>query len=143
MGTWDQSVVESARAYAAHFLIQQTWITGGVVYGAANQSQSKSVQDYTNSLIEEVAKFVTSQPGPKFIAGDFNQHPGVLDAMDKLESQGWVELQDLAFRRWAINPAMTCKGKSRKDFVYISGELQSVVQSVAVINDFFQTMQCW
>ena len=137
MGTWDQSVVESVRAYAAHFLIQQTWITGGVVYGAANQSQSKSVQEYTNSLIEEVAKFVTSQPGPKFIAGDFNQHPGVLDAMDKLESQGWVELQDLAFRRWAINPAMTCKGKSRKDFVYISGELQSVVQSVAVINDIF------
>lgn len=33
MGTWDSSIVESARAYAAHFLVQQTWVTGGVVYG--------------------------------------------------------------------------------------------------------------
>jgi len=114
MGTWDQSVVESARAYAAHFLIQQTWITGGVTYGAANLSQSKSVQEYTNTILDEVAKCVVNQPGPKFIAGDFNQHPGVLDVVNRLESQGWVEIQDLAFRRWNINPAMTCKGKVGK-----------------------------
>ena len=137
MGTWDSSIVESARAYAAHFLVQQSWVTGGVVYGAANLSQSKVVQEYTNSLLEEVAKFVLTQPGPKFIAGDFNQHPGVMDAVNHWESQGWVELQDYAFRRWSINPAATCKGKSRKDFIYISPELQKAVQSVAVINDIF------
>ena len=137
MGTWDAAVVESARAYAAHFLVQQTWVTGGVIYGAAHLSQSKPVQEYTNGLLEEVSKFVVAQPGPKFIAGDFNQHPGVLEAVNHWESKGWVELQDLANRKWSINPSMTCKGKSRKDFVYLSPELQNAVQSVQVYNDIF------
>lgn len=137
MGTWDSSIVESARAYAAHFLVQQTWVTGGVLYGAANLSQSKVVQEYTNGILEEIIRFVAAQPGPKFVAGDFNQHPGVLEAVNKLESQGWADIQDIAFRKWSISPAMTCKEKTRKDFVILSPELHSSVKSVQVLNNIF------
>ena len=131
-GSWSEEVVETSRCCAGHFLVNQTWIAGGVIYGAAFNSDRKEVQQYTNRLIQHVADHVMAQPGPKFIGGDFNQHPGMLEVVRDWEAAGWREVQDLANDKWSIRPSMTCHGKSRKDFLYISPELQQAVSQVVV-----------
>lgn len=136
-GRWSDEVVNSSRCCAAHFLVNQTWITGGVIYGAAFNSDRKEVQQYTNELIQHVADHVVGQPGPKFIGGDFNQHPGMLPVVKEWEIAGWREIQDLAMDKWGIGPSMTCHGKSRKDFLYLSPELQKQVTRVVVDDQTF------
>lgn len=41
----------------------------------------------------------------------------------------------VAFQRWAKNPQPTCKGKTRKDFCFISPELQALLIDVVVQHD--------
>lgn len=131
-GKWSEEVVNSSRCCAAHFLVNQTWISGGVIYGAAFNSDRKEVQKYTNGLIQHVSDHVLGQPGPKFIGGDFNQHPGMLEVVKEWEAVGWREIQDLAADKWGVGPSFTCHGKSRKDFLYLSPELQRQVRRVVV-----------
>ena len=133
-GNWSEDVVNSSRCCAAHFLVNQTWIAGGVIYGAAFNSDRKEVQQYTNGLIQHVSDHVLAQPGPKFIGGDFNQHPGILEITKEWEVAGWREIQDIASDKWGIRPSMTCHGKTRKDFLYLSPELQDKVSKVVVDN---------
>ena len=136
-GKWSEEVVNSSRCCAAHFLVNQTWVTGGVIYGAAFNSDRKEVQQYTNGIVQHVSDHVVGQPGPKFIGGDFNQHPGMLEVIKEWEAGGWREIQDLAADKWGIRPSMTCHGKTRKDFLYLSPELQSKVSKVVVDDQTF------
>ena len=132
---WNSSIYQTSRIHAASFMIGQTWVTGAVVYGYAWNHASIEVRANTNELIQEASRIVASDlPGLKFIAGDFNQLEGILPETKELEAKGWMDIQTLAQRRWKITPGPTCKYKTRKDFVYLSPALQSLVTSVS--NEF-------
>ena len=75
--------------------------------------------------------------GPRVIAGDWNVSLGELPVFDMLRQAGFRDLQDVAEDRWGIAPVPTCKFKTRKDFCFISRELQDLLTHVSVINDLW------
>ena len=132
---WQSDLFATGRIHAASFHVGSTWITGGVCYGYAWQSESQQVKDNTHALLSHLVEVVMhGVPGPKFIAGDFNQLEGQLPITQNLEQAGWQEIQNFAFRHWQVLPGPTCQHKTRKDFLYISPELQQHV--LAVSNEF-------
>ena len=82
-------------------------------------------------------RLTKAYPGPKFIAGDFNQEPGMLPAVQELESEGWADVQTIAYRLWNVSPSVTCKGKTRKDYLYLSPDAIDLVQRVWIQHDRF------
>ena len=71
------------------------------------------------------------------IAGDFNEELGSLEAFRIMYQAGFVDLQDIALSRWGLTPQATCKGKTRKDFCFISPELQPLLLKVSLLDDVF------
>ena len=134
---WDDDLWQTSRIHAAHFLVNQTWVTGGVAYGWAYQSDSLQVRAETEALLQQLTSQVMIHPGPKFICGDFNQNPGILREPKIWESKGWIEIQDWAYRTQGIIPSETCKNTTRKDFLYISPELQTHLKASFVHKDIF------
>ena len=135
---WNNEEYASARIQAASFFLGSTWVKGGVVYGYANLFANQEVRNNSNALLAEViSQLQPDQPGLKFVGGDFNQLPRVLDAVRDLEANGWIDIQDLAWQRWQVPPSDTCKQCTRKDFLYISPALQNLVLSVHNHYDLF------
>ena len=109
-----------------------------VCYGYANAADSKATQAQTDSLLEELTnQIVIGFPGPAFVAGDFNQTPGILQEVDKWESRGWRDIQTWANELFGIIPGPTCQQTTRKDFVYLSPQLQSLMRSCMNSHDKF------
>ena len=135
---WDQDSYSTSRVAASRFFVGSEWITGGVLYGFALKSDTREVQQATDALLAQlVAKVSQQSSGPRFIAGDFNQRPGVLESVSQLQECGWADVQDLAKARWGIEPQNTCKQSSRKDYVLLSPELQGSLIGVKVLPDLF------
>eukprot|EP00438_Fugacium_kawagutii_P014108 Skav225594 [mRNA] locus=scaffold1527:168505:176565:- [translate_table: standard] len=135
---WSHELFQTARIHAARFHVGQTWVHGGVAYGYAAGSETASVREQTELLLQQLTKQVEpDQRGLKFIGGDFNQHHGKLQECKLWEEYGWKELQSLGMERWNIPPGVTCKGKSRKDFVYLSPDLQRLLLGVVNQSDPF------
>ena len=127
---WNEELYQTSRIHAAVFMVQNTWIAGGVCYGYAKDAESPTVQEHTNTLLQEVARQVMHGfKGPAFIAGDFNQAQGVLSETIRWEQQGWRDVQTWAAERYGISPGVTCQFTSRKDFVYLSPELQRLMSN--------------
>ena len=132
---WNEELFQSSRLHAATFHINQTCVAGGVCYGFAHAADSKATQEMTDQLLAQLTmQIVESFPGPAFIAGDFNQTPGVLAEPLRWEAKGWRDIQTWAEEHWGIVPGPTCCQVSRKDFVYLSPELQQLI--VSCINSF-------
>ena len=135
---WDPESYQTSRVASSRFFVGSEWISGGVLYGFAHRSETKEVQQATDQLLSQVVLQVCHRSnGCRFIAGDFNQRPGVLASMRYLYEQGWADLQDLAQVRWGVQPVATCKNTTRKDFVLLSPEMQSALIGVRVISDVF------
>eukprot|EP00435_Cladocopium_sp_Y103_P027033 s874_g6.t1 len=135
---WDMEQYQSSRLASAHFWLDTTWIQGGVAYGFAHQSTSSSTKELTNDLLCQLTQqVVANQHGLAFVAGDWNQHFEDLREPRRWEAWGWKDVQQLAFERWNITPTNTCKQTSRKDFLYLSPQLQKLVVSVTNTWDQF------
>ena len=72
-----------------------------------------------------------------FIAGDFNQLPGVLSETHQWESKGWKDAQTFALEKWGVQPTPTCKQTTRKDYIFLSPQLQRYIVSVSNSYDKF------
>ena len=55
-----------------------------------------------------------------------------LPQLSRLHRHGFVEVQTLRAARHGIAPEVTCKNSSRKDFLFISPELQEMFLSCKV-----------
>ena len=118
---WPAEVYQTSRVQVAGFLIGDVWITGGVCYGYATSKAR------TGPILDAVIDRVLSQPtGPRFIAGDWNLELHELPQAALLASRGFVEVQDLRAARSGFAPEATCKSCTRKDFVFLSPELQAL-----------------
>ena len=104
----------------ASFLLGDLWILGGVCYGFATDKCR------TGPILDAVLDRILSQPsGPRFVAGDFNLEIQDLPQAQVLRSRGFIDVQDLRTARTGVGVDVTCKGKTRKDFLFISPELQA------------------
>eukprot|EP00435_Cladocopium_sp_Y103_P022302 s1286_g5.t1 len=134
--SWDAAIERSSRVVLSTTLLQDVWVSGGVVYGEPDGHLYPRHKEHNEALIQAVALHVGQLTiGPRFIAGDFNEQEGSLEAFALLKSLGFADLQELAMRWWGHSPRPTCKGRTRKDFCFISPELQQLLLSVRVRDD--------
>ena len=135
---WPEVITTSSRALVTATLIQDIWITGGVVYGEPESSMYPMQKEHNEALLEHVIGQVCHlSKGPRFVSGDWNVAQGTIPAFDALHTAGFVDLQDLAYMRWGIPIQHTCKHATRKDFCYVSRELQGLLRSVSLEHDVF------
>lgn len=132
---WNEELYNTGRIHAATFQVGSCWIGGGVIYGQTSRANTNEVKGATNQLLQELTRqLIDPFPGPSFIAGDWNQEPGVLEEANLLVQRGWVEIQTWAETHLGMPPGPTCKFVTRKDHVMISPELQKIIK--AVYNEF-------
>lgn len=136
-GDWQIPPRSWRRVLAAHFLVDQQWVSGGVCYAPAHNAANRDVRNFTDDLLQELYLRIADQPRPKFLAGDWNQLPGSVQIMAELEMNGWRDSQGLAYQRWNRAPQVTCKQNSRKGFVYLCPLLQQHLMDVQVIDYTF------
>jgi len=128
----------SSRALITTTLVQDTWITGGIVYGEPESSAYPHQKTNNERLLHEVTNHVCClTKGPRFVAGDWNAAQPELPVFARLEEAGFLDIQDVAHQRWGVSPQPTCKGVTRKDYLYLSPELQQLLLSVEVYPDVF------
>ena len=131
-------VYESSRALVAATLVNDIWITGGVVYGEPDGHLYPCHKQHNESLLQSVAGQVCAlSAGPRFVAGDWNSSPNSLPVFDLLHDFGFRDVQEVAWERWGIRPQATCKRKTRKDFCYLSPELQALMIGCSVEHDIW------
>ena len=135
---WQEGIFESARAMVSTTLIDNVWLTGATVYGEPESSSYPQQRVNNEALLHAaISQVCHLTQGPRFVAGDWNVPYGSLPAFELLDKAGFVDLQDLAVQRWGLPIAHTCKEKTRKDFCFVSRELQALLKSVQVISDIF------
>ena len=136
--TIPKDVHAAARTLVTTTLVHDAWLTGGTVYGEPESSSYPHHKQNTEELLHHVASHVCHLAvGPRFIAGDWNCSQYSLPAFEMIEAAGFRELQDLAAERWGMRVSNTCKQATRKDFCYVSRELQHLLWNVSLSNDTF------
>lgn len=129
---------ESARVQVTTTLVQDIWVTGSTIYGEPESGSYPHQRQNNELLLHHAASYVCHlAKGPRYVAGDWNVLQGTLPAFDLLDAAGFVDLQDLAMARWGLPVQQTCKQATRKDFCYVSRELQDLLLNVEIHQDIF------
>ena len=135
---WPDEIAFSSRAMVTTTLLDDVWVHVGTVYGEPDSHAFPNHRRNNDFLLTHVAHRICHlMSGPRMIAGDFNEELEALDAFSIVHQSGFVDLQDLALRRWGIRPSATCKGKTRKDYCFVSPELQALLFRVSLLDDVF------
>ena len=135
---WPHSIATSSRALVTTTLINDTWISGGVVYGEPESGMYPQQKQNNEALLQAVAGQICHlTTGPRFVAGDWNVSQGSLPVFNTLVDAGFIDLQDLARQYWGVPIRPTCKRATRRDFCYISRELQWLLKAVHIQDDIF------
>ena len=129
---WQPLSFETSRVLITSTLCADLWLTGGVLYGEPPGIKHPDAVQNTNLLAHEVLDHLLQSRGLRFLAGDFNFEDGSLEIFKSLAEAGFRDLQDIALERWGNPIRMTCKRKTRKDFCFISPELQSMLVGVDI-----------
>lgn len=132
---WPPDLFQSSRIQFVTTLCHDLWVTGAVVYGEPPGQLHPEAQLHTEVLLQHAVETLIHVPGCRYIAGDFNFEQSQLEVFHTLESHGFRDLQDLAMARWGQCQRVTCKGTTRKDYCYISRELQDLLVSVCLEDD--------
>lgn len=120
---WEPVVYSTGRLSISSAFVHGLWISGCVVYCPPAGPTHPKARHVANSLLGLALDRVLQLSGPRYICGDFNHDLPKLDVIEKFKQAGFIELQELNMQRHAIVPAATCRGKTRRDFCFISAEL--------------------
>ena len=133
---WENSIVKSSRVMASVSYIAGQWITAGTLYGEPESGQYPHAKFHNEQLLSAlVSQICHMSQGPRYIAGDFNAEVDSLPSFEALAQAGFRELQSIAAERWGCPIVNTCKRRTRKDFFFISPELQDQLCNVQIIHD--------
>lgn len=129
-------IFESSRAMVVASLVHDVWITGGIVYGEPDSQLYPQHESNNQLLLHTIVSQVCGlAAGPRFVAGDWNCSVDSLPAFDLLRNYGFRDIQDIAWGRWGQSIQATCKHKTRKDYCFLSPELQALLISCEVLPD--------
>ena len=137
-GQWDPESWQSSRIQAAACLMGDVWVKMGVFYGFAKDPLQVHVQEASNNLLSALVDRIAKQSvGPRVICGDFNQELLALPQCQELAALGFVEAQQWASQVWGQEAMPTCKGKTIKDFLWVSREMLPFIRRVWVDDTHF------
>ena len=120
---WPPDLYETGRIQLSSFFSPAGWISGAVIYGYPEGRTHLQAKSKTEGMLDFAFDRLQLQPGPRFMAGDWNFTVDSLDFFDRLRHAGWVEVQDLCHHATGRPVVNTCKGATRKDFLWLSPEL--------------------
>ena len=130
---WSSVLHQSSRLQVTITLLHDMWVTCGTMYGETCGPDHPRYLENNERLLQALTQQICfHSTGPRVLAGDWNVHAGDLPSFEVLRQQGFKDLQDVAYERWGLLPRPTCKNVSRKDYCYISPELQGVLQKVTL-----------
>ena len=110
------------------------WISGVVLYGVPKGPTHPRARINTNSLLTAAIDRLQDIDGPKYLAGDFNHDLSDLSASQRLEALGMIEIQELFRCQSGVLPRPTCRGKTRRDFLFISHHLVPMFRGLVIDN---------
>ena len=135
---WPESIQRSSRAMVSASYIHDQWIVAGTMYGEPESGMYPRAKFHNEALLNALVTQVCSlSSGPRYIAGDLNSELDSLPSFTLLEQAGFCDIQTIAQHRWGCTPQFTCKGRTRKDFLFLSPELQAQLVGVHVIHDIW------
>ena len=135
---WPCSIHTSARIMCTATLMQDVWITGATVYGEPEGPLYPNHKTHNEQLLQHaISQICYLTKGPRYVAGDWNVASHSIPAFAELEQAGFCDLQDIAAQRWGLPVRNTCKAATRKDYCYISRELQALLKEVHIEDDVF------
>ena len=129
---WPRAVHDSSRLLCSTVFIHDLWVSGVTVYGTPTGPTHPHAKQTTDRLLSHAVSRIAQSHGPRFVGGDFNHDPQSLESIDQLVALGFRDVQDVFYMQTGIHPKPTCKMKTRRDFLYISPELQTMLVSCTV-----------
>ncbi len=120
---WDPGIHTTGRLVASTSCIGELWVSGITVYGTPVGPTHPGARETTETLLRAATKRVIQAVGCRFVAGDFNCDHDKSPAIEQLRACGFQDVQDLQFRITGCLPQPTCRGRTRRDFLFISPEL--------------------
>ena len=127
------SLYASARILSAQHYLGPHVVTVVTLYGYPSGPTWPDARLRTNELLAFLSKeVVLGGHGIRLIVGDFNHDVADLSELQTWRSRGWAEAQQLAHAWWAQPIVPTCKGRTWRDFIWMSPEAQSILESVRV-----------
>ena len=130
--SWSSAQHASCRLVAAASFCRGLWITGVGVYGTPVGPTHPKAKASTEALLDEAVKRIQQSVGCRYVAGDWNHDHNSLRSVAVLKAMGFVDIQDLHFRAWGVNPVPTCRCSTRRDYMYVSPELAARLISCRV-----------
>ena len=129
---WPDEIWQTSRVQVASAFVHSLFLLAAVIYGFPTSPANTAV------LLDAVTQRVVLEGvGPRVIAGDFNLEADQNPCLQTWSDHGFIEVQDLHQRIGGHGPLATCKGVTRKDFVYVSPELQGFFRQAHVMCDIF------
>ena len=132
VGGWPQALHESSRLVCTTTFLRNFWLSGVVVYGTPVGPTHPNAKDTTDGLLQAAIHRIAQSHGPRFLAGDLNHDLRSLQSISELLALGFREVQDLHFERSGFSPKATCRGKTQRDFIFVSPELVPLFTSCTV-----------
>ena len=121
--TWPDVAFNSGRLLCSGFCAKGVWISGVTVYGTPTGPTHVNGREVTDELLTLALERVLQLTGPRFIAGDFNHDLDRLSTVATMERLGFRDIQDIHAERTGSLPVATCRGKTRRDYLFVSREL--------------------
>ena len=129
-------LMDSGRCLLTTTLVGECWVSGATIYGEPDgHLYPNHLRNNEYLLHHAAAQICHLTKGLRFLAGDWNVTQNSLPAFDLLERAGFRDLQDLLLARFGQSIVPTCKNATRKDFLYLSPELQELLVGGRVIED--------
>ena len=135
---WEGLQYVSGRSMISSFQVGNISVIGGCFYGPPSGPTYGSAKHLTSSLLESATReLIYGSSGPRFIAGDMNCDDEDLPCFKLWRDCGWLEIQRIAELRWNTPREPTSKGRTNRDQLWLSPELQQWLTSVHVDHAVF------
>ena len=121
--SWPSVAYGSGRLVCSGFCAHGVWVSGVTVYGTPTGHTHVQGRSVANDLLSLALDRVLQLSGPRFIAGDFNHDLDHLSTVAMMERLGFMDIQDIHAERTGVLPVATCRGKTRRDYMFVSREL--------------------
>lgn len=129
---WSPLLHATGRICVNTSFIHGHWISGCVIYAPPTGQTHGNAKQTADAILRVGLDRVLQLAGPRYLSGDWNHDHHRLETVGILRQLGWVDLQDLNLSRWGVAPQATCRGKTRRDFLFLSPELACMFRSCSL-----------